>query len=253
MRRIGAPAPPGQTTVLTASSPHASLRLDHPAFLETGYDGTPFPSPVCPDERPEPPAQADNTPAELALEMQSTVDLLAQARAGDARAVDVLFARCVPPLRRWARGRLPTGARSVLETQDLVQDAVYHVLQRLDKFEARHQGALQAYLRQAVLNHIRDEARRLARRPTPVEFEDHHPDAGASPLEQAIDRDDLERYEAALARLRPIQREAIIARIEMQNTYEEIARALGRPNANAARSLVVRALYKLYEEMGHGA
>jgi DNA-directed RNA polymerase specialized sigma24 family protein len=38
----------------------------------------------------------------------------------------------------------------------------------------------------------------------------------------------------------------------MQSTYEEIAQALGKPNANAARSLVVRALYKLYEEMRHG-
>jgi DNA-directed RNA polymerase specialized sigma24 family protein len=49
-----------------------------------------------------------------------------------------------------------------------------------------------------------------------------------------------------------VYREAVIARLEMQNSYEEIARALGRPTANAARSLVVRALYKLYEEMGHG-
>jgi DNA-directed RNA polymerase specialized sigma24 family protein len=65
-------------------------------------------------------------------------------------------------------------------------------------------------------------------------------------------RDDLARYEAALARLRPLYQEAIIARLEMQSSYEEIAQALGKPNANAARSLVVRALYKLYEEMRHG-
>ena len=32
-----------------------------------------------------------------------------------------------------------------------------------------------------------------------------------------------------------------------------IALELGKPNANAARSLVVRALYKLYEEMSHDA
>ena len=226
--------------------------LDRVVPARTGYDGATFFTSVTSNEPSDPTSSSDG-PVNGPLEMQSTVDLLALARRGDSRAVDVIFARCVPALRRWARGRLPSGSRSLLETQDIVQDAVYQVLRRLDKFEARHQGALQAYLRQAVLNRIRDEARLLARRPTAVEFDDHHPDSAASPLEQAIDRNDLERYEAALARLRPIDQEAIVARIEMQNSYEEIARALGKPTANAARSLVVRALYKLYEEMGHGA
>jgi RNA polymerase sigma-70 factor (ECF subfamily) len=184
--------------------------------------------------------------------MQSTVDLLSLAKAGDNRAVDVLFARCVPPLRKWARGRLPAGARGLLETQDVVQDAVFNVLRRLDKFEARHQGALLAYLRQAVLNRIRDEARMLARRPIPVELDEQQPASGASPLELAVDKADLERYEAALARLRPVDREAIVLRLEMQASYEEVARALGKPTANAARTFVVRALYKLYREMSHG-
>ena len=37
-------------------------------------------------------------------------------------------------------------------------------------FEHRHQGALQAYLRQAVINRIRDQVRRHARRPVAVEL-----------------------------------------------------------------------------------
>jgi DNA-directed RNA polymerase specialized sigma24 family protein len=61
-----------------------------------------------------------------------------------------------------------------------------------------------------------------------------------------------EDYEAALLRLRPEERDAIIGRVEMDLTYEELAETLGRPNANAARSAVVRAIVRLAEEMGRG-
>jgi RNA polymerase sigma-70 factor (ECF subfamily) len=229
-------------------------RLPYAAFRDTSfrnpiYDATASTTIVSPDDAPPDPESSQDTP----LELRSTLELLDMARDGSDRAREVLFARCVPPVRRWARGRLPTGARGMLETEDVVQEAVYHVLQRLDSFEARHPGALQAYLRQAVLNRIRDEARRAGRRPSAVELDDRHPDTSASPLERAIGHDEVERYETAMQRLRPLYREAIIARIEMQNSYEEIAQAFGRPSANAARSLVVRALYQLYEEMRRGA
>ena len=234
-------------------TPLKSARFRQPAFeravtVEPGYDRvTYYPSVTEPPSSPPPPPEPSKP-----LDMQSTVELLTTARAGDERAVDVLFERCVPQLRRWARGRLPSGARGLLETQDLVQDAVFKVLRRLDKFEAHHHGALLAYLRQAILNRIRDEARVIKRRPVPVELDEEQPAGGASPLELAIDRADLARYDAALARLRPADREAIVLRIELQSSYEEVARALGKPTANAARTFVVRALYKLYQEMSHG-
>jgi RNA polymerase sigma factor (sigma-70 family) len=180
---------------------------------------------------------------------ETTQDLLARARKGDRASVDALFERCLPALRRWARGRLPQYARDLADTQDLVQETVMHTLHRLDAFEPRHQGALQAYLRQAVNNRIRDEIRRVQRRPVPVELQDVHADVGASPLERAIGREGIERYEAAMARLRASDREAIVARMELQQSYEEVAVALGKPNANAARVAVTRALAKLIEEM----
>ena len=183
--------------------------------------------------------------------METTLDLLARARAGDRRSLDALFERCLPPLRRWARGRLPGYARDLADTQDLVQETVLHTLNRLDAFQPRHQGALQAYLRQAVANRIRDEIRRVQRRPFPVELDDVHADGAPSPLEHAIGREGLERYEAALARLKESDREAIVARMELQQSYEEVAAALGKPNANAARVAVTRAIARLIEEMDH--
>jgi RNA polymerase sigma factor (sigma-70 family) len=179
----------------------------------------------------------------------TTLDLLERAKAGDARALDALFERCVPMLRRWARGRLPQNARGMLDTQDLVQETVLHTLGRLQAFEPRHQGALQAYLRQAIANRIRDEIRRVQRHPMPVELDSAHVAHGPSPLEQAIGSEGLARYEAALRRLKPSDREAVVARIELQQSYEEIATAMGKPTANAARVAVTRALARLVREL----
>jgi RNA polymerase sigma-70 factor (ECF subfamily) len=198
-----------------------------------------------------PPAEA--APRVVPLELQSTAELLSRARNGEAGALDVLFGRCVPALRRWARGRLPAAARGLLETEDLVQETVVSVLKRLPEFESRHQGALQAYLRQTALNRIRDVARSVSRRPAEVGLGDRHEAPGASPLEVAIGREALDKYEAALQRLSPKDREAVIARLEFQMTYDEIATAVGKPTANAARIAVVRALYRLTKSMRHGA
>jgi RNA polymerase sigma-70 factor (ECF subfamily) len=185
--------------------------------------------------------------------VESSVDLIERARAGDASALDTLMARHLPRLRRWASGRLPRWARDVADTQDLVQDTLLRTFKRIDTFESRGEGALQAYLRQGVLNRIRDEYRRAGRRPAPVELDSQAADPAASPLEEAIGRQAAERYEAALRRLRPGDREAIIARIEMGFTHEELASVLNKPSANAARMALERALLRLAVEMGRDA
>lgn len=192
-----------------------------------------------------PPSRGPRPPADLA----STLDLLERFKLGDQDAVNLLVERSIPPLRRWARGRLPAWARSLVETQDLVQVAIVRALPRLKEFEARHAGALQAYLRQVVANHIRDEIRKATRRPVAELSASRHEDTAPSPLEQAIGREGFERYEAALATLRPADREAIIARVELQQSYEEVALALQKPSPDAARVAVARAVKNLVAAM----
>jgi RNA polymerase sigma-70 factor (ECF subfamily) len=178
----------------------------------------------------------------------STCVLLARARAGDDRALEPLFARYLPRLRRWASGRLPRWARDATDTQDLVQDTLLSVFKQIDGFEPRHEGAFQAYLRQAVLNRIRNAIRSRTRRPDGTSIDEALPSNGQSALERAIGLERLERYEAALARLRPIDREAIVARVEMGCTYEEMAVMLDLPSADAARKAAQRALVRLAAE-----
>jgi RNA polymerase sigma-70 factor, ECF subfamily len=180
---------------------------------------------------------------------ESTFHLIDRAKAGDQAALDRLFDRHLKPLRRWARGRLPGWARDLADTDDLVQETLLQTFKKIDGFEPRRVGALQAYLRQAVLNRIRDELRRKGRRPESTELHGLEEDRAASPLEQAIGQEAVERYERALARLRPEEQEVVIGRVEMGYSYEELAEALGKPTSDAARKAAERALVRLAEEM----
>ena len=196
-------------------------------------------------------APTDKDPLSETTALAGTLELLEQFRRGDARARDLLVERSLPQLRKWARGRLPQWARSLADTQDLVQDAVMRALPKLESFESRHPGALQSYLRQAVQNRIYDEVRKVGTHPNGEELPEEMPDLTPSPLEQAIGKQGFERYENALKTLKPADRDAIVARIELQQSYEEVAIALGKPNANAARMAVTRALARLIEAMQH--
>ena len=183
------------------------------------------------------------------VDVESTVHLLERARAGDRNALDRLLARHLLPLKRWARGRLPQWARDLADTDDLVQDALLQTFKRIDGFENRGVGALQAYMRQAVINRVRDEVRKKGRRPDAADFDRLEIDGGMSPLELAIGRESLARYERALATLRDDEREAIIGRLEMGYTYDELADVLGKPTSEAARKAARRALLRLTREM----
>ena len=200
-----------------------------------------------PDDRPD--AAAAATSGSHALGAESTLSLVERAHRGDEGALERLVARHLIPLKRWARGRLPSWARDAEDTDDLVQDALLKTFKRLNAVEIRGPGALQAYLRQAVLNHIRNELRKNARRPEIGEFDGFEMDGGLSPLEEAIGRQAVERYEQALGRLKPEEREAVIGRVEMGYSYEELADALGKPSAEAARKAAKRALDRLVRAM----
>jgi RNA polymerase sigma-70 factor (ECF subfamily) len=182
---------------------------------------------------------------DMFMSNEPTVELIVRARTGDDRALEALLQRCLPRLKRWAHGRLPRHVRSYMETDDLVQDALLHVIRRLDTFEPRHVGAMQAYLRESVKNQIRDELRKFARRPEPQELVEDYPSTDRSPEEQALEMESYERYRAALGRLRAKERELVIGRIELDWTHQECADRFGFSNSDAARMATNRAIRHL--------
>ena len=202
------------------------------------------------ERRPSPGAPRPAKPQlDALLSDEPTIELVIKAEQGDRVAVEALLQRCLPPLKRWAHGRLPPAARGALDTGDLVQDAAMHVLGRLEHFEPRHVGAMQAYLRQSVINRIRDEVRKITRHPAPVELQDDHASDRTSPLEAAIQAEAYQRYRDALQRLGTRDREMIVARVEVQWSVQEIAQRFRMRTVDAARMAVTRALRRLSAQM----
>ena len=189
---------------------------------------------------------------DLTVSHETSAALLTRAKRGDALATEALMGRYLTRLQRWASGRLTASARSLVDTDDLVQDALLNTFRRLEDFEPRHDGALLAYLRQAVQNRSRNELRRRV----PTGDGDVDPDLLAShlptPFEAAVSRDALERYERALASLDEDDRAAIVSRFEMGYSFDALARAVNRPSADAARKLTERAVRKLVMFMQNG-
>lgn len=181
----------------------------------------------------------------------STLDVLERARGGDRTAARILVERALPSVRRWARGRLPRYTRSDADTEDIVQDAFLRTLKGLARFQHRTIGGLQAYLRQAVVNRIRDLIRGSKRRGIRADVADDLRDWQPSPLEAAIMREQLDSFLEALRKLRPADRQVIIWRIELGYTAEEIGVKLGKSTA-AAGMTVTRAMSRLAREMRLG-
>jgi RNA polymerase sigma-70 factor (ECF subfamily) len=89
----------------------------------------------------------------------------------------------------------------------------------------------------------------LRRRPRAADLDGRDAAPGATPLEEAIGREAIERYERALAMLKSPERAAIIGRVEMGYSYAALAEALGKPTADAARKTRRRALLRLARHM----
>ena len=205
-------------------------------------------SPASDPRRPTDTGNAD------ALATTSSLRLLLRARRGDQAAREALAARYRPWLRWWARGRLPHWARDGVDTSDLVQDTLLQTFKRIATFEPQRDGALRAYLRLAVDNRIRDEMRRVARRPKrdpseTSETTDLLVDGTPTPLEQFITDETWTRYVQGLRLLTPRERRLIVGRAEMGYSYKQLALIDGRGSPDAARMALRRALLRLSEEM----
>jgi RNA polymerase sigma-70 factor (ECF subfamily) len=181
---------------------------------------------------------------------ESMFDLVARAQAGDRTALDELLVRSLPSVHRWAHGRLPIYARGALDTDDLVQQAALQTLKRLHLFEPRHVYSLQAYLREAVVNRIRDAVRTQARRGLMGDIPPNLPDDrfdeyAPSPLEEVLRQETVERYRRGLKRLKTEEQRAVVLRLELELGFEELAQQLGKRTVAAARMATKRALDRL--------
>ena len=178
-----------------------------------------------------------------------TMELIVQIRAGSRGAWSQLVNRELPPLKRFAQGRLPAWARSAGDTQDLVQNVLVRAMPRLSTWESQGRGALRAFLRKAVMNQIVDEIRKARKRMGAPVVPDELPASTPSPLAKLIQDENLRKLREALSQLSESDRRLLAARFGSGRRYNEIALRLKRPSGNAARVAVERAVERLAKIM----
>jgi len=190
-----------------------------------------------------------NEPVAPPADPNSSFKLLARAKGGDQLAIELLCSRYLKRLETWAHGRLPPWARSYIDTEDIAQETLVQVIRRLDQFEPKHEGAFQGYVFRTMINRVLDEMRRANRKPAGSPLDSQQLSDSPSPFELAVEQQLRARYESALLRLNETDRDAIVARIELELSWSEVVLALEKPSTAAAQMAVSRALVKLAREM----
>jgi RNA polymerase sigma-70 factor (ECF subfamily) len=161
-----------------------------------------------------------------------------------------------------ARMQLDRRPRCKIEASDIVQQTLLEAHAKAQQFPADAQGRL-AWLRQALVNNLRDAMRALRRRKRDAALErslDESvgqasarlgawlPAKGASPSGWAVQNEDLLRLADALVTLPEAQRDAVVLHHLQGWTLSEVAARLERSEA-AVAGLLHRGLRKLRQEM----
>jgi RNA polymerase sigma-70 factor (ECF subfamily) len=180
----------------------------------------------------------------------ATSDLLRDARAGSAEALDALYARCGGRLLAYIRLRLGRTLRSRLESRDILQATLMKSLEHLGEFRGDRTASLMAWLAKIADHEIRDRAdyhqrqQRDAAREIAIETDVALPSPARSALTHAIMGEEARRLEQALESLSPAHREVILLRKFEELSFAEIAARLDKTD-DACRMLLARAMTAL--------
>jgi RNA polymerase sigma-70 factor (ECF subfamily) len=165
-----------------------------------------------------------------------------------------------------ARMQLDGGARHRIDASDIVQQTLLEAHARAHQFTG-DDVALAAWLRQALVNNLREAWRALRRAKRDIRREQDLEAAVArssarlegilaaphsSPSQRAARNEDLLRLADALTQLPAAQREAIVLHHLQGASLTETAERLGRTDA-AVAGLLHRGLRKLREMLAYGS
>lgn len=192
----------------------------------------------------------------------TTIRLVKSARDGDREALEKLFLRYLPRVRRIVALRMGRRLRAFWELDDLVQEALMKVFRGLDTFREDRNPNFQNWVATCVKNDIVDHVKHLDTKkrggglpfpgaPTaPPLSAIIHPNA-KSPSWHLRNRELEERVETAILELPEDYREVIILRFLCECDYAVIARLMNFEREASARMAVSRAIQKLRERLGH--
>jgi hypothetical protein len=109
---------------------------------------------------PEPRDRAQEPDDGASLVYEETLVLVGAAQKGDRNALESLFERYLPRVRRTAALRTGRRLNQFVEFDDIAQDALIKVFQGLDRFEQKFEGSFRNWLANCVQCEIADQARR---------------------------------------------------------------------------------------------
>lgn len=181
--------------------------------------------------------------------MDSTRGLFFRAKNGDLEAREKLWKRLRERLCRYAHGRLPKKLRSLMETEDVVQDALTQTFRRIDLFDPKHSGAFGVSLFTTMKRCLIDQHRRAGRQPAEGGTATSLAAEGLSPMEEAIEKEKLERIMTARSRLCEEDQALLSARLDLDLSYTDVALLFGKPSPDAARVAYERVIKRLVSKM----
>lgn len=201
------------------------------------------------------------TPEDLP-DPRHSLDLLAQAQAGDRAALEELLTRYQDRIRRIVRIQLGSSSlRRDYDSMDIVQSTFRAALPKIGDLRPRTAAGLLQWLALIATNQLRDAyasqraAKRDIRRVGPLHPEASgetvEPSAGAAgpaPDEQVLMRELRDLLDAAVERLPGDQRRVVLLRDYCGQDWECIAAELER-ESGAARQLHQRAWIALRREL----
>ncbi len=191
-----------------------------------------------------------------------TARLLEQARAGDKEALNDLFARHRPRLRRMVDLRLDRRLQARIDASDVIQDAYFDVVTRLNEYLSEPSYPLFLWLRLIVGERLLKLHRHhlgTQMRDAGLEVSIYRgalPAASSaalaaqllgkhtSPTQAAVRAERMMRLQEALNALEPIDREILSLRHFEEMTIGETALSLGIEESAAAKRYI-RALKRL--------
>jgi RNA polymerase sigma factor (sigma-70 family) len=188
-------------------------------------------------------------PATLsAVQPRSFLELISHAKGADPEALDALFDRFYPLVRRMVHESLARDLRAGrpwlaarFSTGDVVQEVFRSVLKDISAFAGRTEESFAGYLAMVVRNRLIDSVRfheaerRDGRRGATATSARGLESGSDDPAALAAVSDELARLHAALAQFEERERLLLRARFEGVESFQNLAEQLGYGSESAAR------------------
>jgi len=182
---------------------------------------------------------------------------IAAARRGEPAALDSIFQRNMGPLVAFIRSRSGKAVAARESAHDIAQSVFREVLVDAPKVELKGEGAFRNWLFMQATRKVLDRAKFLGRERRDASREVAIPETGPSadallgayatlgtPSRHAAAREEIARFEAAVAQLPENQRDAVTMSRLLGLEYPQIAEQMGMTES-AVRGLVARGLAAL--------